>query len=52
MGHWTLFLKLSQLFQSASRRADKMKQARERKRIREVAELVRDREKARKRRSR
>ncbi len=52
MGHWTVLLKISQVFQSASKRADKMKEARERKRIRQVAELVREREKARKRRAR
>jgi len=45
-------LKISQGFQMISRRADKMKEARERKRIRQVAELVREREKARKRRAR
>ena len=45
-------LKVSQLFQVVGRRADKMRDAREKKRIRQVAELVREREAERKRRAR
>ena len=43
---------LSQVFQVVGKRADKMREAREKKRIRQVAELVREREADRKRRAR
>jgi len=43
---------VSQIFQGFGKRANKMKQTREQKRIRQVAELVREREAERKRRPR
>ena len=43
---------LSQVFQIVSKRADKLREGREKKRIRQVAELVREREAERKRRVR
>jgi len=52
VGHLKLLLKLSQVFQIVGKRADKMRDAREKKRIRQVAELVREREADRKRRAR
>ena len=52
VGHLKLLLKLSQVFQIVGKRAEKMKKGREQKRIRQVAELVRQREAERKRRAR
>jgi uncharacterized protein YjbI with pentapeptide repeats len=52
VGHLKILLKLSQVFQIVGKRADKMRDAREKKRIRQVAELVREREADRKRRAR
>jgi hypothetical protein len=52
VGHLKLLLRFSQIFQVFSKRADKMRDMRERKRIRQVAELVREREAERKRRAR
>ncbi len=52
MGHMKVVLKLSQVFQIIGRRREKLREARERKRVRQVAELVRRREKDRKRRTR
>jgi hypothetical protein len=45
-------LKLSQVFQVIGRRREKLRDARERKRVQQVAELVRKRESDRKRRAR
>ena len=52
VGHLKLLLMVSQIFQGVGKRAAKMKQTREQKRIRQVAELVREREAERKRRPR
>ncbi len=52
MGHLKLMLKVSQIFQGFGKKAAKAKESREQKRIRQVAELVREREAARKRRAR
>ena len=52
MGHMTLVLKVGQIFQGFGSKRQKAKEARERKRVQKVAELVRDREAARKRRTR
>ena len=52
VGHLKLLLMFSQVFQIFSKRADKARDMRERKRIRQVAELVREREAERKRRAR
>jgi hypothetical protein len=52
VGHFKIILKISQLFQGVGKKANKLKQSREQKRIRQVAELVREREAARKRRAR
>jgi putative protein kinase ArgK-like GTPase of G3E family len=52
VGHLKLLLKVSQIFQGFGKRAERMKQTREQKRIRQVAELVREREAERKRRRR
>jgi hypothetical protein len=43
---------VSQVFQVIGKRAERMKKEREKKRIRQVAELVREREAERKRRAR
>jgi hypothetical protein len=52
VGHLKLLLALSQVFQGFGRKAAKAREARERKRVQQVAELVREREAARKRRAR
>ena len=51
MLHWRLILAVTQVFTAARRKSEKLQDAREQKRIREVAELVRKREAGRKRRS-
>jgi hypothetical protein len=50
MGHMLVLLRFSQLFQGLGARRRKAIEARERKRVQQVAELVRDREATRKRR--
>jgi len=52
MAHWLVILRVTQVFHNWQRKVDKMKSAREQKRIREVAELVRKRESSGRRRPR
>jgi hypothetical protein len=49
MGHMLVILRFSQIFQGVGSKRQKAREARERKRVQQVAELVRDREAARKR---
>jgi len=49
---WLLLLRISQLFRRFRSKSEKLREARERKRVREVADLVRKREATRKRRHR
>jgi hypothetical protein len=50
MGHMVAILRFSQIFQGVGSKRQKAREARERKRVQQVAELVRDREASRKRR--
>ena len=50
ISHWQIILRVFQVFRSIGGKTSKVKEARERKRQREVAELIREREAARKRR--
>ena len=52
MAHWRVILRFSEVFAGWQKTGEKMRSMREQKRIREVAELVRTRDTARKRRQR